>query len=74
MPVTELEWLRTEYLCLERKLVFQCFNWSSNIRTGNLTSKRENEAEINIGVIEQRVDQMKDNVATEIYQSLSDLK
>jgi outer membrane protein TolC len=44
------------------------------IFNGNLTNKRETEAEINIGVIDQRIDQMKDNVATEIYQSLSDLK
>jgi outer membrane protein TolC len=44
------------------------------IFNGNLTNKRETEAEINIGVIDQRIDQLKDNVATEIYQSLSDLK
>jgi outer membrane protein TolC len=44
------------------------------IFNGNLTNKRENEAEINISVIDQRIDQLKDNVATEIYQSLSDLK
>jgi len=44
------------------------------IFNGNLTSKRENEAEINIGIIDQRIDQLKDNVATEIYQSMSDLK
>ena len=44
------------------------------IFNGNLTSKRENEAEINIGIINQRIDQIKDNVATEIYQSMSDLK
>ena len=44
------------------------------IFNGNLTNKRENEAEINIGIIDQRIDQLKDNVSTEIYQSLSDLK
>jgi len=55
-------------------------NWFLGVSVGipifndNLTNKRENEAEINIGVIDQRIDQLKDNVATEIYQSLSDLK
>jgi outer membrane protein TolC len=44
------------------------------IFNGNLTSKRENEAEINIGIIDQRIEQLKDNVSTEIYQSMSDLK